>query len=186
MTLKPFFPNISINLPTNQFTSFEGINNLLLTDLKTVNLFVGKNGCGKSSILEAIDEQMIESAGLSKSIWNKYQGARDLNLEMLKSAPEDQFPVVLLIDDIETRLHHTEFSHLWISLIDFAISHSIQLFVTTHSYECIADLVDVCKNQYPGEDLVRLFRIEKNEQHEAYGFTQEQLAAAIESRLEVR
>ena len=34
--------------------SFRGINNLEIDDLKRVNLFVGKNNCGKTSVLEGI------------------------------------------------------------------------------------------------------------------------------------
>lgn len=168
-----------------------GIDGLSLTNLKTVNLFTGKNGSEKlsilTSILEAIDEQVIEIlGGWNKTIWSRYVGVEELNLERLGSLPETQFPVILLIKNIEMGLHYTEFSSLWIKLIDFAILHSIQLFITTHSYECIESLINVCKHRYPNEDLVRLFRIEKKERYKAYAFTQEQLAAAIESSLEIR
>lgn len=178
--LSHFLPDVSIN-------QFKDIDALSLTNLKTVNLFTGKNGSGKTSILEAIDEQVIEIlGGWTRNIHSRYQGVEVLNLEKLCALPNTEFPVILLIKNIEMGLHYTEFSPLWIKLIDFAISHGVQLFITTHSYECVECLIDVCKDRYPGKDLVRLFRIEKKDRYEAYGYTQKQLAAAIESKLEVR
>lgn len=178
--LSTFLPDVSIK-------QYKGIDDLLLTNLKTVNLFVGRNGTGKTFILEAIDEQVIEIfGGWHRNVWSRYVGVQELNLEKLGSLPKTESPVILLIKNIEMGLHYTEFSPLWIKLIDFAILHRIQLFITTHSYECIESLIDVCKYRYPNEDLVRLFRIEKKERHEAYAFTQEQLAAAIESGVEIR
>lgn len=166
---------------------FCGTDTLSLTDLKTVNLFVGKNVCGKTSIPEAIDEQMMEVTGnWYKSMWNKYRGTDELNLKKLESRPKEEFPSILVIKDIEMGMHYTEFCPLWIELIDFAILHSIQLFVTTHSYECIEALVDVCKNRYPDKNLIRLFRIEKKKGYKIYALTQEQLVAAIDSKLEIR
>ena len=186
------FSSISIH-------QFKNTDTLLLSGLKRINLFTGRNGCGKTSILEAIDKQMIERVGWDKSIWNKYQGTRELNFEKLESLPKDQFPNTLLIDNIEMGLHYSEYPSLWVSLIDFAALHNIQLFITTHSYECIESLVNVCKHQYPGEELIRLFRIEKEEwlfrvyngtklpiRYNAYAYTQEQLVAAIENNLELR
>lgn len=180
MTSTILFSDVSI-------TQFGDIDTLSLTNLKTVNLFVGKNDSGKTSILGAIEEQAIEIlGGWYRIIWSRYQGVGVLNLERLELLPKTEFPVILLIENIEMGLHYTEFSPLWIRLVDFALLHNIQLFITTHSYECIEALMDVCKDKYPDRDLIRLFRIEKKERHKAYAFTQEQLEAAIESNFELR
>jgi len=37
-----------------EIESFRGINNLIIDDFKRVNLFVGRNNCGKTTILEAL------------------------------------------------------------------------------------------------------------------------------------
>lgn len=37
-----------------EINNFRGIKHLLLPDLKQVNLLVGKNNCGKSTVLDAI------------------------------------------------------------------------------------------------------------------------------------
>lgn len=181
------FPHISMH-------EFSGIETLLLTKLKKINLFTGRNMRRKKSILEAIDKQMqvIEGVGWDKGIWNSCQGIKELSLEKLKSVSKDQFPNTLLIDNIDMGLTHSDGDALWVSLINFAALHNIQLFITTHSYECIESLVNVCEHQYPGENLIRLFRIEEEKwrfrvfngtklprRYNVYTFTQEQLSAAI-------
>jgi predicted ATPase len=45
---------------------------------------------------------------------------------------------ILLIDEFENGLQHDALVPIWSALGKFAREHDIQIFVTTHSYECIA------------------------------------------------
>lgn len=63
-----YFKNIEIN-------GFRGINNLRIDELKDINLLVGKNNCGKTSVLEAIfllvgmsNPQLINNINIFRSL----------------------------------------------------------------------------------------------------------------------
>lgn len=44
---------------------------------------------------------------------------------------------ILLIDEIETGLHHSALSQLWSGIRELCAELEVQVFATTHSYECI-------------------------------------------------
>ena len=61
---------------------------------------------------------------------------------------------VLLIDEIENGIHYTNYKKLWQIIFQASIDANCQLFITTHSKECIAAFNDVqfeneqCNAQY--------------------------------------
>jgi AAA15 family ATPase/GTPase len=55
-----------------------------------------------------------------------------LYMEMLVTKAE-----VLLIDEIENGLHHSVFENVWRGIAALSWSENIQVFVTTHSEECV-------------------------------------------------
>jgi AAA15 family ATPase/GTPase len=44
---------------------------------------------------------------------------------------------VLLIDEVENGLHHSVITEIWRGLLNAAQQEDVQVFATTHSYECI-------------------------------------------------
>ena len=44
---------------------------------------------------------------------------------------------VLLIDEVENGLHHSVLTEIWRGLLHAAEQENVQVFATTHSYECI-------------------------------------------------
>lgn len=44
---------------------------------------------------------------------------------------------IILIDEIENGIHHTNQEALWKMLFDLAIEYNVQIFTTTHSYEML-------------------------------------------------
>jgi predicted ATPase len=48
---------------------------------------------------------------------------------------------VVLIDEIENGIFHTQYEKVWKTLIDLAKLHNTQLFVSTHSSECLTALL---------------------------------------------
>jgi AAA15 family ATPase/GTPase len=92
---------------------------------------------------------------------------------------------IVLIDEIENGFHYTSLEILWRAILKTANIYNVQLFITTHSQECIAALASVCSGR--ADDAVRLYRIEKNEKiHRAFKYTPDMIVAGVEDHYEVR
>jgi AAA domain, putative AbiEii toxin, Type IV TA system len=63
---------------------------------------------------------------------------------------------VVLIDEIESGIHFKQYPTVWKTLYDLAVHHNTQLFVTTHSDECLQGVSSVMKDH---EDDFLLMRI---------------------------
>lgn len=70
---------------------------------------------------------------------------------------------VLLIDEIENGLHHSVLSTIWKGLFHAAREADIQVFATTHSWECVL-AADKAADGEPEYDLnlIRLDRVDDN------------------------
>jgi len=95
---------------------------------------------------------------------------------------------ILLIDEIENGLHYRSLSTLWKAVLKAAKENNVQLFITTHSYECISALAQVYQEQNFDKEMISLFRIDKNKkgQHRAFQYDADTLVAGIEDGFEVR
>ena len=88
---------------------------------------------------------------------------------------------VLLVDEIENGIHHSMVSELWQFIADTARELDVQVFATTHSYECVeaAQAVD--------SDELMLHRIETSETgHRCVPMHRKELTTAVLHNLEVR
>lgn len=94
---------------------------------------------------------------------------------------------ILLIDEIDTGFHYSTLKMLWKTILDASSRYNVQIFATTHSYECIQAFSEAHKEYLNFEDL-RLFRIEKSAKgdHKSYKYSTEVLNAAMESEWEIR
>jgi AAA15 family ATPase/GTPase len=69
---------------------------------------------------------------------------------------------IALIDEIENGIHYSALPTLWQGIANIAEELDIQIFATTHSYECIQAAAKVFESR-PGEfQLIRLERTEDN------------------------
>ncbi|VFM96214.1 MAG: ATPase/GTPase, AAA15 family [Candidatus Kentron sp. G] len=95
---------------------------------------------------------------------------------------------ILLIDEIENGLHHSALVPLWKAIFKMASASNVQLFIATHSYECIDAMADVYRESGMGEDFISLFRIEQDEggRHYAVRHKANTLLTSIEKNFEVR
>jgi AAA15 family ATPase/GTPase len=99
---------------------------------------------------------------------------------------------VLLIDEIENGLHYSTLSILWKAILKAALDNHVQLFITTHSYECIEAMIEICYKKYQSptlnKDFISLFRIDRNSkgQHRAFQYEADTLQAGIEKDFEIR
>lgn len=53
----------------------------------------------------------------------------------------------LLIDEIDTGLHYSIMADMWKLVIKTAVKENIQVFATTHSYDCIRGLAAACDDE---------------------------------------
>lgn len=96
---------------------------------------------------------------------------------------------ILLIDEVENGLHYRTLSILWRAILKMALDNNVQLFITTHSYECIYAFTQVYQEQKLdiGENFISLFRIGNHRgEHRAFQYEADILLAGIEGEFEVR
>lgn len=97
---------------------------------------------------------------------------------------------ILLIDEIENGLHHKTLSVLWKAVLKTALANNVQLFITTHSYECVQAITQTYQEQQTTFDknTIGLFRIERDDKgkHRALFYDADILIAGIEKNFEVR
>ncbi len=90
----------------------------------------------------------------------------------------------LLIDELENGLHWTVQSKVWEVIFQIAEKLNIQVFATTHSYDCVKSFGKIW-NQYPESGSV--FRLEsKQDNIKATEYTLEQLMDSLESEIYIR
>ena len=91
---------------------------------------------------------------------------------------------IVLVDEIENGIHHSVMEKVWKAIGAFARSYDVQLFATTHSYECIGAAYRAFESDE--EDELRLFRIEHVKgQYRAVKFNRERLGRVIEFGMEI-
>lgn len=92
---------------------------------------------------------------------------------------------VVLIDEIDTGFHYSTLEVMWKAVYAAAKQFDVQIFATTHSYECLRALSENLQNQ--NEDDTCLYRLDKREQeHKAVRFDQQQFVTSLEHFWEVR
>ena len=92
-----------------------------------------------------------------------------------------------LIDEIENGLHHSVMQSVWSGIAQFAREFDVQIFATTHSWECIhAAHKAFSEDELYDFRLHRLDRIGDEDDIKAVTYDRETLDAALEMEFEVR
>ncbi len=94
---------------------------------------------------------------------------------------------VLLIDEIENGFHYSVMEKVWKAVVRFAGDYNVQIFATTHSWECISAfqtaLSDLSEEKISGA----LFRLEKTDSGiRSIPYSVQELAISTEQEIEVR
>ena len=91
---------------------------------------------------------------------------------------------VVLIDELENGFHYSHLSQIWESLLSFSRFYDCQLFISTHSRECLAFAAELAKHN-PTEFAVIRVSMKKNEAQlrilDGYRFID-----AVEENIEIR
>lgn len=142
--------------------NFRCFEDLQIHDLGRVNLIAGKNGMGKTALLEAVYVLVRRTRGLDPPV--SYRQRRESAAIVFRNdavcvyvptgrCPSAQWisslaappPQYLLIDEIENGIHYSAQREVW-QAID---QTGAQVFATTHSYEMIEAAHDVFKSHDP-------------------------------------
>lgn len=111
------------------------------------------------------------------------QGAQKLVMLASKAALAEGG--VLLVDEIDVGFHHGYLERLWQAVFAMARDLKVQVFATTHSYECIKAAAKVA-SQIEGDQLA-LHRLERHGADiRCITGTEDTLVAAMEAGFEVR
>ncbi|MBW8000722.1 MAG: AAA family ATPase [Planctomycetes bacterium] len=124
--------------------------------------------------------------GLSRLIPVNLMGGGIASFLSVALAMLDMKDGVVLIDEIETGLHHSVQEKLWKGIFNWSEKLNVQVFATTHSDECIKAFSNSVDKTLFGSEA-KLFRIErKDEKFRAVEYTQQLLSESLESKWEIR
>jgi hypothetical protein len=92
---------------------------------------------------------------------------------------------ILLVDEIESGLHHSVMNKLWTALARMAEQQNVQVFATTHSDEMIRSALETLASH---EDTLALYRIDAlpDGRHRVAAYDSEAMAGVIAGNFEVR
>lgn len=113
---------------------------------------------------------------------------RQAQLELIQSDEAEDTSIhepMLLIDEVETGIHYSALSDVWRFLLRAARENDVQIFATTHSWDCIEAFQKAAAEEPEGSAmLIRLER--KGEEHRAVLFDQTELPIVTKHHIEVR
>ena len=92
---------------------------------------------------------------------------------------------VLLVDEIDTGLHYTVMADMWKLIYSAAKALNVQIFATTHSYDCIRSLATLCASEATPKQPIFLHRIEAKK-GKSIPYSEDEIAVAADRQLEVR
>jgi hypothetical protein len=92
---------------------------------------------------------------------------------------------VLLVDEIDTGLHYTVMADMWRLIFGAAKELDVQVFATTHSFDCIQSLATVCVSDTTTSDTVTLQRVEADKS-KAVPYSESEIKIAADRNIEVR
>lgn len=91
----------------------------------------------------------------------------------------------LFIDEIDTGLHYTVMEDMWRLIFAAAKEFNVQVFATTHSYDCVHSIAAICRSDNGAASDVTIQRIEANKSV-AIPFTEAEIKMAADRQIEIR
>jgi hypothetical protein len=92
---------------------------------------------------------------------------------------------VLLIDEIDTGLHYSVMTNMWRLIFGAAKELNVQIFGTTHSYDCVKSLAELCLSEPGAASDVTLQRIERGKK-KSVPYSAKEIETAALHQIEVR
>ncbi|HVC62298.1 MAG TPA: AAA family ATPase [Acetobacteraceae bacterium] len=92
---------------------------------------------------------------------------------------------MLFIDEIDTGLHYTVLAEMWHLIHAASRQFDVQVFASTHSYDCVHSLSTICRADESAGSEVTIQRIE-SDKPVATPFTEIEIRTAAERQIEIR
>ena len=92
---------------------------------------------------------------------------------------------ILLIDEVDTGLHHSVMDDMWRFLNECSKKFNVQIIATTHSRDCYQSLATICREDVIEQSEVTIQRIERD-RSEAVAYSEAEIIVAAERDIEVR
>jgi hypothetical protein len=139
--------------------------------------YTGEGGPLRTSFLAGLESanERVPLASMGEGVW------RLLSLVLTGLSAQGG---VLLVDEIDTGLHHTVLEKMWEVVTELA-ERGTQVFATTHSSDCIRALAKLCKESPEAAEMVAVHRIEAGDE-EAVTYRGDELVRAVEMDVELR
>jgi len=128
--------------------------------------------------------QPVPMAALGDGVVRMFQIA--VAMEFAVTNREETFSL-LLIDEVESGVHHTLHPGLWRFILQAARALDVQVFATTHSWDCLKGLAKATKEDVEtNAEAIRLEQVEGEEQTGAVIIDREGLPIVVRDSIEVR
>lgn len=143
--------------------------------------YVQQSGAIAGTFLAKLNEfpQPVPIGSMGEGIW------RMLTIIIALVRAKDGF---LLVDEIDTGLHHSIIADVWKIVLSTAEKLNVQVFATTHSLDCIRGLAQICRDDLAedgSEDRISMHRIERDKP-ESIHYRERQIVIAAERGIETR
>ena len=92
---------------------------------------------------------------------------------------------LLLVDEIDTGLHYSVMEEMWLLVVKAAERFDVQVFATTHSFDCVRGLAALVESHPEVKDQISVQKIDRN-LDEAVAFAADEIENAIDHGIEVR
>jgi ABC-type transport system involved in cytochrome c biogenesis ATPase subunit len=152
------------------------------------------------SLLQAVDERVksvridfaqneqpfiVVDIGLSERVPLPQAGQGIYRLVAIFSELLGQHPDLCLIDEVENGIHYTALPQLWKGIAEAASRLKVQVFVTTHSHECLlaAHEAFAVRKDYDLR-VIQLYRV--GDLTEGRVLDQKHIQAAVDGEIELR
>ena len=94
---------------------------------------------------------------------------------------------ILLIDEIENGIHHAALPRFWQMLFEASLDQNVQVFATTHSWDCIRAFADVVRQgKIENAALIRIDKTRITNRDRAVEYPVDDMIAAAKYGIEVR
>ncbi|MXW97852.1 MAG: AAA family ATPase [Acidimicrobiaceae bacterium] len=121
---------------------------------------------------------ILADVGLSDRLPLQTLGAGPQRVATLATSAAAAAGGFFLIDEFDAGLHHSKLGDVWRALHTIAIDKDVQVFATTHSYECVSAAAEAL-----GDGEPHFYRLQDGQ---ATSYPPDVLADAIAARMEVR
>lgn len=180
LSVRPMGPDEIINLYSDATARING-EELIEAILKRVDPRVRK-----IRLIKADDGiQLMIDLGLAEMLPITQAGEGMYRLVSLLSGVFGGRPKVALLDEVDDGLHHSVLPDVWAGIAEAAELFDVQVFATTHSFECIQAAHQAFSERKNYDfSILQLFRLK--ERIDGRVLQRDAIAAAIEGGIELR